>query len=131
MKQLRSFVLLLALIAPFANVAAQTMPDRQLIAAIEKIKAIDNHAHPLRYVAPGEKPDDEFDALPLDAIGPIPLPVRLGPGNLEFVTAWRELYGYKHDDMSEAHMRELLETKQRVAREQGERFPVWALDQLG
>jgi predicted TIM-barrel fold metal-dependent hydrolase len=85
----------------------------------------------LRYVAPGEKPDDEFDALPLDAIGPIPLPVRLNPGNLEFVSAWRELYGYKHDDMSEAHMRELLETKQRVAREQGERFPVWALDQLG
>jgi predicted TIM-barrel fold metal-dependent hydrolase len=132
MKKLIPILLFVILIfAPFANVAAQTTPDRQLVAAIEKIKAIDNHAHPLRYVAPGEKPDDEFDALPLDAIGPIPLPVRLSPGNLEFVTAWRELYGYKHDDMSEAHMRELLETKQRVAREQGERFPVWALDQLG
>ena len=102
-----------------------------MVAAIAKIKAIDNHAHPLRYVPPGEKPDDEFDALPLDAIGPIPLPVRLNPGNLEFVEAWRDLYGYKHDDMSEAHMRELLQTKQHVASEQGDKFPTWALDRLG
>lgn len=131
MKTLLPILLVISITAPFTNVSAQTTPDRQLVAAIEKIKAIDNHAHPLRYVAPGEKPDDEFDALPLDAIGPIPLPVRLNPGNLEFVTAWRELYAYKHDDMSDAHLRELLDTKQRVAREQGERFPVWALDQLG
>jgi len=125
-------LLLIALsVIAASNVAAQTTPDGQLVAAIEKIKAIDNHAHPLRYVAPGEKPDDEFDALPLDAIGPIPLPVRLNPGNLEFVQAWRDLYGYKHDDMSEAHVRELLQTKQRIATEQGDRFPAWVLDQLG
>jgi len=125
-------LLLIALsVIAASNVAAQTTPDGQLVAAIEKIKAIDNHAHPLRYVARGEKPDDEFDALPLDAIGPIPLPVRLNPGNLEFVQAWRDLYGYKHDDMSEAHVRELLQTKQRIATEQGDRFPAWVLDQLG
>jgi len=124
------FVLLFTVIAR-VETQAQTNPDSQLVAAIARIKAIDNHAHPLRYVVPGEKPDDEFDALPLDAIGPIPLPVRLNPGNLEFVEAWRELYGYKHDDMSEAHVRELLQTKQRVAAEQGDRFPLWALDQLG
>jgi len=55
----------------------------------------------------------------------------LNPGNLEFVDAWRDLYGYKHDDMSQAHVRELLETKQRVAREQREKFPSWVLDRLG
>jgi uncharacterized protein len=124
-------VLLLAFVIAVPNTSAQTTADSQLVAAIAKIKAIDNHAHPQRYVASGEKPDDEFDALPLDAIGPIPLPVRLNPGNLEFVDAWRDLYGYKHDDMSEAHLRELLQTKQRVAREQGEKFPAWVLDQLG
>jgi hypothetical protein len=102
-----------------------------LLTAIAGIKAVDNHAHPLRYVAPGEKPDDEFDALPLDAIGPIPLPVRLNPGNLEFVEAWRDLYGYQHDDMSEAHVRELLQTKQRITAEQSDGFPVWVLDRLG
>ena len=124
------FLLSLSLIA-VSNTQAQTTADAQLVDAIARIKAIDNHAHPLRYVAPGEKADDEFDALPLDAIGPIPLPVRLNPGNLEFVEAWRDLYGYKHNDMSEAHVRELLQTKQRIATEQGDRFPVWALDQLG
>lgn len=124
-------LLLLLVLLPISEAPSQTTADPQLLTTIEKIKAVDNHAHPLRYVAPGEKPDDEFDALPLDAIGPIPLPVRLSPGNLEFVEAWRELYGYKHDDMSEAHVRELLQTKQRIAAEQGDRFPVWALDQLG
>src|SRR5207253_10733484 len=93
----------------FRHMLGQTTADPQLTAAIEKIKAIDNHAHPLRYVAAGEKPDAEFDALPLDAIGPIPVPVRLNPGNLEFVNAWRDLYGYKHDDMSHAHGREWLQ----------------------
>src|SRR6185503_2429184 len=130
MKKSILFVLLFTVIA-LVETRAQTTADPQLVSAIAKIKAIDNHAHPLRYVAPGEKPDDEFDALPLDAIGPIPLPVRLNPGNLEFIQAWRDLYGYKHDDMSEAHVRELLQTKQRVQTEQGDRFPVWALDQLG
>jgi predicted TIM-barrel fold metal-dependent hydrolase len=131
---MRTLVLLLLLIVSLiaaSNTQAQTTADAQLVDATARIKAIDNHAHPLRYVAPGEKPDDEFDALPLDAIGPIPLPVRLNPGNLEFVEAWRDLYGYKHDDMSSAHVRELLQTKQRIATEQGERFPVWVLDQLG
>lgn len=110
---------------------AQTAADSQLVAAIARIKVIDNHAHPLRYVAAGEKPDDEFDALPLDAISEIPLPVRLNPGNLEFVDAWRDLYGYQHADMSPAHVRDLLQTKQRIAREQGELFPNWVLDRLG
>jgi predicted TIM-barrel fold metal-dependent hydrolase len=131
MEKFALLILLLGFPLMFSNTQAQTTADSQLVAAIARIKAIDNHAHPLRYVAPGEKPDDEFDALPLDAIGPIPLPVRLNPGNMEFVGAWRDLYGYKHDDMSEAHMRDLLQTKQRIAAEQGDRFPVWALDQLG
>ena len=132
MKKSILLVLLFLMIALGDSQAqAQTNADSQLVSAIAKIKAVDNHAHPLRYVAPGDKPDDEFDALPLDAIGPIPLPVRLNPGNLEFVEAWRELYGYKHNDMSEAHLRELLQTKQRIATEQGDKFPVWALDQLG
>jgi predicted TIM-barrel fold metal-dependent hydrolase len=124
-------LLLILLLLPITEASSQTTADAQLVAAIAKIKAIDNHAHPLRYVAPGEKPDDEFDALPLDAIGPIPLPVRLNPGNLEFVEAWRDLYGYKHDDMSGAHVRELLQTKQRTTAEQGDGFPVWVLDRLG
>jgi uncharacterized protein len=123
--------LLLASICLLAfSVSAQTRPDADLLAEISKIKAIDNHAHPLKYVAEGEKPDDEYDALPLDAIVAFPLPVRLSPTNLEFARAWHDLYRYAHDDMSEAHVRELMAAKQRVLKERGDAFPAWVLDQL-
>ena len=121
----------LFILLAFTSASAQMNADRELAAEIAKIKAIDNHAHPLRYVAAGEKPDDEFDALPLDGIEPFSLPVRLNPGNPEFISAWRALYNYAHNDMSETNVRELLQIKQRVVRDQGERFPAWLLDQLG
>lgn len=50
--------------------------DGQLAAEIEKIKAIDNHAHPVR---PGNPPDNDFDALPVDNMEAYPLPVRSRP----------------------------------------------------
>ena len=52
--------LALLLLSPSATIS-QTTADADLLAEITKIKAIDNHAHPLRYVSEGEKPDDEFD----------------------------------------------------------------------
>src|SRR5713101_8870216 len=112
------------------HAAAQTIADPSLLAEISKIKAIDNHAHPLKYVSEGEKPDDEFDALPLDAIEAFPLPLRLSLTNPEFIRAWHDLFGYGYSDMSEAHVAELLKIKQRVTLERGDRFPAWVLDQL-
>src|SRR5258708_26294696 len=122
--------LCLLLAAGSMQVDAQVAVDRDLLADIYKIKAIDNHAHPLRYVARGEKPDDEFDALPLDVIVPFPLPTRLSPANPEFIRALHDLYRYSHNDMNEAHVRELLAAKQRVLNERGDSFPAWTLDQL-
>jgi hypothetical protein len=109
---------------------SQAGVDRDLLNDINKIKAIDNHAHPLKYVAEGEPADTEFDALPLDAIPPFPLPVRLFPSNPEFIRAWHDLYRYSHDDMSEAHVRELLAAKQNILKQKGEGTPAWILDQL-
>ncbi len=123
-------VILLLAVLPSARIPAQTSADSSLLAEIFKIKAIDNHAHPLKYVAEGEKPDDEFDALPLDVIEAFPLPVRLSPSNPEFIRAWHDLYGYTHKDMSNAHVAELMKAKQGVVRERGEGFPAWVLDQL-
>jgi hypothetical protein len=118
----------LQFIAP--RVAGQAGVDRDLLAEIMKIKAIDNHAHPVKFVAEGEPTDTEFDALPLDAIAAFPLPVRLNPANPEFIRAWRDLYGYKHSDMSEAHVRELMNAKQAIPKQKGEATPSWILDQL-
>src|SRR5438067_3876469 len=120
----------LILVAASSIAYGQAGIDRDLLNDINKIKAIDNHAHPVKYVAAGEPADTEFDALPLDAIPPFPLPVRLFPGNPEFIRAWHDLYRYSHDDMSEAHVRELLTAKQNVVKQKGEGTPAWILDQL-
>jgi hypothetical protein len=109
---------------------AQTVADPKLVAEIAKIKAIDNHTHVTRVVGPGEE-DHEYDALPFELLEPFPLMVRLRPDNLEYTAAWRALFGYKYQDMTEAHVRELAETKARVKRERGDGYPAWVLDQLG
>jgi predicted TIM-barrel fold metal-dependent hydrolase len=112
------------------RISGQAGVDKDLLNEINKIKAIDNHAHPLKYVAEGDKPDDEFDALPLDAIPPFPLPVRLNPTNPEFIRAWHDLYGYSHHDMSEAHVNELMAAKQNILKARTDVTPEWILDQL-
>jgi predicted TIM-barrel fold metal-dependent hydrolase len=109
---------------------AQIAADPALSAEIFKIKAIDNHAHPLRYSAEGDKPDDEFDALPLDAVELFPLPTRLKLDNPEYTGAWRLMYGYAYGDMDNAHVQDLIAVKQRVMRERGDAYPAWILDQL-
>jgi uncharacterized protein len=109
---------------------AQTVADPELLKKIFEIKAIDNHAHPLRVTLEGDKPDDEFDALPLDKLDPFPLPVRLSPTNPEFINAWREMFAYSYNDMTEAHIRELVSMKQTLMREKAESYPVWVLQKL-
>ena len=116
------------LLSALAN--AQSKADPELLTQINQIKAIDNHAHPLRYVAAGDKPDDEYDALPLDAIEAFPLPTRLSATNPEFISAWKVMFGYSYNDMDQKHVAELLAAKQKVLREQGQNFPSWVLDQL-
>src|SRR4030095_16766938 len=122
---------LLFTIAPLQPLIAQTAADPQIVAEIAKIKAIDNHSHPLRYVAAGEKPDDEYDALPLEGLEPFSLPPRLNPTNPAYIVAWRALFSYSHHDMNKPHVKEHLATKQRVMRERGEQYPAWVLDQIG
>ncbi len=118
----------------FATIAVpsrgQIPVNKELLNKISAIKAIDNHAHPLKYVAAGGNPDNEFDALPVDAMPPFPLPVRLSSTNPEFIGAWRDLYGYSYSDMSETHKKELLFKKKRIMNEQGVSFPSWILDKL-
>ncbi|MBZ5533525.1 MAG: amidohydrolase family protein [Acidobacteriia bacterium] len=122
---------LLALIPALASQpAAAQAPDPQLLAEIQKIKAIDNHSHPPKVVAAGEK-DDEFDALPCDPLEPsIPTTVSR-PENPQYLAAWKSLYGYPYNDAAPEHVKELLEARQKIMQEQGDNFPNWVLDQLG
>lgn len=127
MKRFISSLLSLLLLSTFPA-KAQTTADPALLTEINRIKAVDNHAHPKRVVAEGETDTDEEYA---SAQSPLDIPTRLRPDNPEHVSAWRALYGYQHADMSEAHLRELMDTKRRVKRERGDSYSTWVLDRLG
>lgn len=109
---------------------AQLGPDPGLKREIFQIKAIDDHSHPPRLVAAGES-DDEFDALPCDPLEPAPVPAKVRPQNAQFIAAWKALWKYQYNDAAPEHRKELLVTKQRIKREQGDHYPAWVLDQLG
>ncbi len=90
--------------------------DPALAAEIAKIRAIDNHAHPVRPTAAGEKPDDEYDALPVDNLEPQSDPVRQRPNSPDLANARRQLFpGGKAEAM----------------RAQGSNYANWILDRLG
>src|ERR1700685_3020256 len=66
-------------------------PD--LTAEIQRVRAIDDHAHPVRVTQPGEAADRFFDALPVDNMKPQSDPVNLRPDAPAITDAWRALYG--------------------------------------
>ena len=121
-------LLLSFLLLPLPSAFSQTSANRELLTAIQKIKAIDNHAHvlPARSPAPaeGEWPD------PLGKT-PFEYPVRLRVTNPEYLEAWRDLYGYRYHDMTVDHAREALKAKLRIMKEKGMEYPSWVLDRAG
>jgi predicted TIM-barrel fold metal-dependent hydrolase len=132
---LRNFLLILSVVSVLILTCSQRTIEAQtsLLVEINQIKAIDNHAHPQRLTSAGEI-DTEWDALPFEAFeftSLESLPVNLRPTNPKYIEAWRALFGYKHNDMTEEHVRELVAAKQRVMREQGDRYPAWVLDRIG
>ena len=66
--------------------------DPQIASAIAAIKAIDNHAHPVRPTAATEKPDNEYDALPVDSLEAQSDYVRGRPASPELTDAHRALF---------------------------------------
>ena len=120
---------LLVLAAAASTLAGCSPPriDPTLAHYIAAIRVIDNHTH-VRSTAPD---DSDTDALPLDGIPPFPFPARLSPANPDWLAAYRALYGYRYDDFSDAHRAELRATMEKVRKEKGDSFNVWALDQIG
>ncbi len=110
--------------------ASAQQPDPGLLAKIQSMRAIDNHAHTPALVAPGEK-DDNYDALPCEPLEPTEPTLTSRPDNPAFLEAWKALFGYRYNDRSPEHVRELLAAKARIRREQGDRYPDWVLDHLG
>src|SRR5262252_6373038 len=88
--------LLIVLLFPGFCLAQE--PDSQLMAAINAVQAVDNHAH---VVAPDVEHDTDFDALRCDTLPSTqPLPMantRFGP---DLQAAWKSLYGLSADSTS-------------------------------
>ncbi len=121
--------LLLAL-PVMAQSGQQPGPDPGLLAEIEQIKAIDNHSHPPALVNAGEK-DDDYDALPCDPLEATAPGLMWREDNPVYLKAWKALFGYKYDDASPEHVKELLAAKQEIKQREGDHYPNWVLDQLG
>lgn len=121
------FSLLSLFLAPL--VLAQT-PDRDLLAYIRTIRAVDDHSHPPALPTNGQ-PDDGYDALPCAPLEPTAAPMTSRAQNPQFLAAWRALYGYKYSDMTPRHVRELLTAKDQMKKDQGDNYPNWVLDHLG
>jgi hypothetical protein len=116
-------------LAPLCTGCGRSRPP-DIAADIARIRAIDNHAHPVRVVGPGEQ-DREFDALPVDNMEPSSDPVYLRPGAPGILEAWRALFGYSYNDLRPEHARELPSLKRRAMQREGDGYPAWVLDRMG
>ena len=94
----------------------------EMAVEIDRIRAIDNHAHPVRALARGEQ-EREFDALPADNMEPSSDPLYLRPGDKGAISAWQALFGGPPGAAREK--------KQSTMQEKGDAYPAWVLDQMG
>ncbi len=106
-----------ALIAAIATSGCARAVDPELARAISAIKAIDNHAHPVRPTAPGDKVDDEFDALPVDSLEAQSDPIRQRGKSPIVTAAHTQLYGSG--------------TKADVMKAHPSDYATWVLDRAG
>jgi predicted TIM-barrel fold metal-dependent hydrolase len=122
----------LALVAIFSGASrAQAPIDSALARYINGIRAIDDHAHPLRPVPAGAPADTDFDALPLDGIPSFDLPNRLKGDNPIWRAAQQALYHVPPAANDAAYKTALKAAVTKTISEKGQQFPTWALDQTG
>jgi predicted TIM-barrel fold metal-dependent hydrolase len=122
---------LLTLLLPAATLGAQGTADSSFARAVSQIRAIDNHTHAVRMLAPGDTVDPDIDALVCPSDEASPPPGRVGAGHPMIRQAWRAIYGYPYDDASPAHLAELPALRARAWAAHPGTFPVWLLDQIG
>ena len=127
------FALLLGVVAsaPVHRAIAQAPVDPALERYIDAIKAIDDHAHPMRPAMPGAAADTEYDALPLDGIPPFDLPARLRPDDAIWRLAQNALYHVKANTAPTVYHTALRAAVKNAQLAHGQHFAEWALDQAG
>lgn len=109
----------------------QATTDPALTRYIDAVRAIDDHAHPMRPVSAGAPADTDFDALPLDGIPSFSLPSRLNLDDPIWRAAQNVLYRVRLDLTGPGYHAAIERAVSTAARERGQDFPRWALDQAG
>ncbi|HYV99228.1 MAG TPA: amidohydrolase family protein [Gemmatimonadaceae bacterium] len=113
------YFLLAASCCAFAGACARPADngvDASLMREINGIKAIDNHAHPVRPTAAGEQPDREFDALPVDNLEAQSDPYRQRKTSPIVIDAGKQLYNNDRKSAMAAHKDD---------------YATWVLDKIG
>ena len=126
---MRGLVALLGLIPCVAG--AQAAIDPAIQSYINSIRAIDDHAHPMRPVAAGAPADTDFDALPLDGIPAFDLPSRLKGDDPIWRAAQQALYHVHSAPTDSAYKTALKAAVTKTIASKGQQFPGWVLDQTG
>ena len=127
------FSLALALLAMAVSVACESSRhsnlyvDSGIEAELERISAIDNHAHPEKVVSDGEA-DRDYDALPADSIQDLALPTPFREGSPYFTEAWHGLFAYNYPDSKPEHLSELEVAKVKERKQRGDQYPSWILN---
>ncbi len=113
--RMKHWMIAFALMLGSCSRPAEQAVDPQLASEIASIKAIDNHAHPVRPTLEGETADREYDALPVDSLEAQSDPVRDRPGSPELMEAHRAIFSGD---------------KAAAAKQYGRDYAVKVLDQL-
>src|SRR5947209_484911 len=94
-------------------------PDPAIYDELSHVPAIDNHAHPVKVLSPGEV-DGDVDALPTDAISDLALPTPMLENSPYIPEAWRGLFGYGRSGASRGHSKELSRKKLDIQKSKGD-----------
>ncbi|MEP6509095.1 MAG: amidohydrolase family protein, partial [Gemmatimonadales bacterium] len=118
--------MLFVVTSSFCSSPSQNLAVEDLATYVDTLSAIDSHAHPMAYVAPGAPADTDFDALPLDGIPPFDLPLPLHANNPAYKQAQASFYQTKAGDTDSVR----AAARSQAIAHHGEQFQTWVLDQL-
>ena len=103
--------------------------DPSIQEQVNRITAIDNHAHPSKALAGGEK-DVDNDALPADAIVDLAIPVPFRPGSPLFLQAWNALFGIPISSPPPSDLAlQVSRKRQELQAQKGDLYPSFILNQ--
>jgi uncharacterized protein len=109
------------------NTSSSNLIDTTLAGFISRIRAVDNHAHPNTI----DPHDQGSDALPLDGLGPIELPVRLRAQSPDWLESAKAIYGFDAQELTDSNLKDLIVQEDNLKMKQGNHFPSWVLDHCG